>query len=111
MAPPFNTLFEQLDSTFSGYDVSSVFQRAPINACKTVNNYAFANIQSPCEPDSCISLSYLVEQQGLQVYNALHGKDNSTVYYSPRPTFQWDDVVNRNLVVVGSNGIRIVNYR
>ncbi|KAJ3254734.1 hypothetical protein HK103_006886 [Boothiomyces macroporosus] len=112
MNPPFNTLFEQLDSTFAGYDVSDVFQRPPIAACNknTVAQYAFAKLLSPCEPNDCISLNNLVTQQGLRLYDTLHGSNNQTIKYNPQPSFQWDDIIKRNLVVVDSNILDFNSY-
>ncbi|KAJ3272482.1 hypothetical protein HDV01_005552, partial [Terramyces sp. JEL0728] len=112
MNPPFNSLFEQLDSTFAGYDVSAVFQRPSISSCDKdgVSKYAFAQLPSPCEPDDCISLNNLVTQQGLRLYDSLHGTNNQTIKYNPQPSFQWDDIINRNLVVVDSTILDFNTY-
>ena len=111
MTPPYNTLFEQFDGSIGGVDVSEVFGYPNIPACRApdVRNFAFANFQSTCQAsNTCLNLTSLVQNQGLQKYTTLRGSANQTINLSPIPSYSWTDVRNRKFVAAG---ISVLNFQ
>ncbi|KAJ3272478.1 hypothetical protein HDV01_005548 [Terramyces sp. JEL0728] len=113
MFPPYNTLFEQTSSSFSGIDVSAVFKAAPISSCSdnAVTGFSFAKVQSLCEQNSnCLDLNDLVQNQNLTLYTQIAGFQNKMVTVSPNPAYDWSDVIQRNLVVYQTNVLNFQPY-
>lgn len=72
MNAPFNTLFAT-NAAYSGIDVSQAFKRENPKACSApeVQNYAFSKLISPCEPNDCLDLDFLTNEQGLKKYEVI----------------------------------------
>ncbi|KAJ3254729.1 hypothetical protein HK103_006881 [Boothiomyces macroporosus] len=113
MFPPYNTLFEQTSSSFSGIDVSAVFQADPIASCSdnAVSLYSFSKVQSLCQQNNnCLDLNDLVQNQNLTLYTQITGFQNKLVTVSPKPAYDWSDVIQRNLVVYQTNVLNFQPY-
>jgi chitin synthase len=112
MRPPFNSLFEQTDGAFGGIDVSLAFKREPIAACQSpeASRFKFAQLQSPCEPDSCLDLNDLIQNKGLRELDSIQGFKNKTIKLRPTPAYEWKDVRQRKLVAFQNSVLNFQPY-
>jgi chitin synthase len=112
MVAPFSTLFEQTDAKFGGIDVSEAFKRQPIASCLKPgpSQYRFAQLTSPCEPDSCLDLNQLTNDRGLKKFTTILGFNNKTVVLTPTPAYEWKDVKERGLVAYQNKVLNFAPY-